>query len=148
MTPRAAIALLALTLCGGAAPRGQQEVDGVRLLLLKIERIVQTADGGAFMATLGAAADRTRARDFVSSELLPGSNRVVVQERDREPLPGTLPGNGFRLMLDVFSEYGSRARAATWRLDVRRTGTAGTDGEWTIADEERLSSVENIYRVG
>jgi peptidase M1-like protein len=148
MRPRAAIAFLALMLCGGAAPRAQQDVDGVRLLLLKIERIVQTGDGAAFMAALGAAADRGKARDFIGSELLPGSNRVVVQERDREALAGSLPGNGFRLMVDVLSEFGSRARVATWRLDVRRTGAAGTDSEWTIADQERLSSVENIYRIG
>jgi hypothetical protein len=148
MTRRAAVvAFLALVLGGGAMPRAQ-DVDGVRLLLVKIERIVQTGDGVAYMNALGASADRARARDFISGELLPGSNRVVLQERDREPLPGTLPGNGFRLMVDVFAEFGSRARIATWRLDVRRTGAAGTDAEWSIADEERLSSVENIYRVG
>jgi len=143
---RAAITLFAVTLCGGIAPRAQ-DVDGVRLLLLKLERITQTGDGVAFMAALGSSADRSRAQEFIGSELLPGANRVVVQERDREPLPGTLRGNGYRLMVDVFAEYGSRARVATWRLDVRRTGEAGTDSEWTIGDEERLSSVENIYRL-
>src|SRR5439155_8125029 len=97
---------------------------------------------------LAASADRNRARDFIGSELLSGSNRAVVQERDREPLAGTSPGNGFRLMVDVLAEFGSRARVATWRLDIRRTGDAGTDREWTIVDQERLSSVENIYRVG
>src|SRR5262249_386003 len=79
--------------------------------------------------------------------LLPGSNRVVVQERDRQALAGALPGNGFRLMVDVLAEFGSRARVATWRLDVRRTGAAGASDEGTIAAEERLSSVERIYRV-
>jgi hypothetical protein len=148
MRARAAIVFLALTICGGAAPRArQQDVDGVRLLLLKIERIVQTADGRAYMAALGATADRERAREFVGAELLPGSNRAVVQERDREPLAGTQTGSGFRLMVDVLAEFGSRARVATWRLDVRRTGAAGAQDEWTIADQERLSTVENIYRV-
>src|SRR5689334_8007458 len=130
MTSRVAIALLALTLCGTGVAQGQP-VDGVRLLLVKLERIVQTADGVAFMATLGDTADRARARDFIGSELLPGSNRVVVQERDRQSLAGSLPGNGFRLIVDVFAEFGSRARVATWRLDVRRTGSPGTDTEWT-----------------
>src|SRR5712671_1492073 len=145
MKARAAIAILALTLCGGATPHAQ-DVDGVRLLILKIERIVQTGDGPAYMASLAASADRNRARDFIGSELAPGSNRAVVQERDREALAGTLPGNGFRLMVDVLAEFGSRARVATWRLDVKRTGDPGA--EWTIADQERLSSVENIYHVG
>ena len=92
-------------------------------------------------------ADRTRARDFAGSELMPGVSRSVLQERDRLPLTGALPGNGYRLMVDVMAEFGSRARVATWQLDVKRTGAAGTDGEWTIADAERISSVENIYRV-
>jgi hypothetical protein len=147
MKVRAAITLLALTVAGGAIPRAQQDVDGVRLLLLRLERIVQTGDGGAFVAELGSTADRSRARDFIGTEIFAGSNRVVMQERDREPLRGALPGNGYRLMVDVFEEFGSRARVATWRLDVRRTGEAATDREWTIADEERLSSVESIYRV-
>src|SRR5206468_7191823 len=63
-------------------------------------------------------------------------------------LRGTLPGNGFRLMVDVLAEFGARARAATWRLDVRRIGDAGSDREWAIEDEERLSSVESLYRLG
>src|SRR5262249_42092793 len=125
-----------------------QETDGVRVLLARLERILQAGDGPGYMAALGASADRVRAGDFISSELLPGAKRAVIQERDRQALPGTLPGNGYRLIVDAFSEFGSRARAATWRLDVKRTGDPGGDGEWTIADEERLSSVDNLYRVG
>jgi len=138
---------VALILCGGAVPRAQ-ETDGVRLLLLRVERIVQEGDTAAYFASLSGTADRNRARDFASFELQPGATRAVVRERDRESLSGTLPGNGYRLMVDVLAEFGSRARIATWRLDVRRTGQAGTDGEWTIQDEEKLSSVDNIYRIG
>jgi peptidase M1-like protein len=146
MKTRGAIALLTLTLCGGAIPRAQE--DGVRLLLARLERILQAGDGPAFMATLADAADRGRASDFIGSELLPGAVRTVIQERDRQPLAGSLPGNGYRLIVDAFAEYGSRARAATWRLDVKRTGDPGTDREWTIADEERVSTVDNLYHVG
>ena len=146
MKARAAIVLLALTMSGGATPRAQED-EGVRLLLGRVERIVRAGDTAGFVALLSGSADRTRARDFASSELMPGVNRTVVQERDRQPLPGTLPGNGYRLMVDVLAEFGSRARIATWRLDVRRTGDAGADREWSVADQERLSSVENIYRV-
>jgi len=145
MKLRAALALLALVL-SGAAPRAQ-DADGVRLLLARLERLAQAGDGVAYMSELGATANRDRARDFIGAELLPGANRAVIQERDRQPLAGTLPGNGYQLIVDVFAEFGSRARAATWRLDVRRTGQPGSDREWTIADEERLSSVENLYHV-
>ena len=43
-------------------------------------------------------------------------------------------------------EFGDRARIATWWLEVRRRDAA--DGtEWRIADQKRLSSVENLYRL-
>jgi hypothetical protein len=139
--------LLALTLCAAVPARAQQSDDGVRLLLERIERVVRAGDTAAYFALLADAADRTRARDFAGSELMPGVSRSVLQERDRIPLPGAPPGNGYRLMVDVMAEFGSRARVATWQLDVKRTGAAGTASEWTIADAERISSVENIYRV-
>jgi len=146
MRARGAIAVLALVLTGGAFPHAQ-EADGIRLLLARMERVLQTADGAGYVASLADSADRNRARDFISSELLPGARRAVIQERDRQALAGTLPGNGYRLVVDTFADYGSRARAATWRLDVKRTGEPGTDREWTIADEERLSTVDNLYRI-
>jgi len=147
MKVRTSIVLLALTLCAAVPARAQQSDDGVRLLLERIERVVRAGDTAAYFALLADAADRTRARDFAGSELMPGVSRSVLQERDRIPLAGAPPGNGYRLMVDVMAEFGSRARVATWQLDVKRTGVAGTASEWTIADAERISSVENIYRV-
>ena len=62
---------------------------------------------------------------------------------DRQPLDGATSGDGYRLMVQAFVEYGARARLATWRIDVE------TDGRrrWRIADQERLTSVENLYRL-
>ena len=160
MNQRTALALLLLSVCGPFRPAhggvsqsnavaapGAQGDAGLPLLLDRLERVVQTGDTEGYFALLSRSASRTRARDFVGTELMPGANRSVVKERDRLPLPGALPGNGYRLMVDVMAEFGSRARVAAWLLDVRRTGDAGALNEWTIADEERLSSVENIYRV-
>jgi hypothetical protein len=106
---------------------------------------VRAGDVAAYFTMLSAGADRQRATDFASSELMPGVSRSVLQERDRSPLAGAAD-NGYRLMVDVMAEFGTRARIATWRLDVKRTGKAGAEDEWTIADEERISSVESIYR--
>ena len=82
--------------------------------------------------------NRERAIDFAGSELMPGVTRSVIQERDRIPLQGAAAGAGFRMMVDVMSEFGSRARVATWRLDITRTGAPGSDTEWTIADQEKI----------
>ena len=121
--------------------------DSIRALITAIEQAVRAGSGPAYLALHAANVDATRTRDFVESELTPGATRVVLQERDRQPLQGTLPGGGYRLMVDAFSEFGARARVSTWRLDIRRTGGPGPR-EWTIVDEERLSSVENLYRLG
>jgi hypothetical protein len=47
----------------------------------------------------------------------------------------------------MFAEFGPRARVATWRLDLRRVGEPGSDREFAIADEERLSGLESLYRL-
>jgi peptidase M1-like protein len=140
-----AVALAAAAPAASAA--SQQSVDAVTVLLRKFEQTVQNADGAAFLSLLADSADRTRSLDFASTELLPGATRVVIQERDRQPLPGTLPEHGYRVMVDAFAEYGGRARVATWLLDVKKVGTGGNPEEWAIADEERVSSVESLYRL-
>ena len=140
-----AIALLVFVCVGGAARA--QDADGVRLLLSRVETAAQSGDAVAYFNLLGPAANRDRARDFASSELLPGASRATLQERDRQGLAGAGAGNGYRVLVDIFTDFGSHARIATWRLDVTRTGEPGTEREWSIADEERLSSVENIYRL-
>ena len=73
---------------------------------------------------------------------MPGATRVTVKERDREPLRGTLPGNGYRLSVDVFVEFGQRARNTTWQLEIKRVG----DG-WGIAGQDRMAQVENLNRL-
>ena len=88
-----------------AAQAEAQEHDGIRLFLDQIGRIVQTGDAGAYLAIMTDSASLDRARDFASTELMPGAGRVVVQERDRTGLAGSLPGNGYRLMVDTFPIY-------------------------------------------
>ena len=146
MQVRRAAVLLALLLCGGTSPRAQDE-ESVRLFLGALERVVRAGDGAAYQLMLAPSANRITARDFASNELMPGASRVALHERDRKGLPGVAAGNGYSLLVEVIAEYGSRARIATWRVDIRRTGDAGTEREWTIAEQERLSSVENIYRL-
>jgi hypothetical protein len=140
--------LVVFALVVAVCPRAYaQDGDAVAPLLARIEQVTKSGDTAAYLALLTAGANRERAVDFCSSELLPGATRTVVKERDREPLRGTLAGNGFRLMVDVLTEFGPRARAATWRLDVKRVGERGSAQEWAIDDEERLSAVENLYRL-
>jgi hypothetical protein len=153
----AAIAItgVALGARAGAVPaRAQAPVrtqtpdpDGVQRLLRRVEQIVQAGDAAAYLALLTGSADRSHALEFASSEIGPRSQRAVIQERDREPLRGAPPGDGFRLIVDVFAEFGSRARVATWRLDLERIAERAAGDEWRIAGEDRLSALENVYRL-
>ncbi len=111
---------------------------------MQLEQTVQSGEASRFFALLSDSADQARARDFAATELRPGVTRVVIQERDRQPLPGTLPGDGHEVLVDAFIEAGPRARVATWRLDVKR---AGDGASWRIADQERITGVESLYRL-
>jgi Peptidase family M1 domain len=144
-----AAALLGVALFQGASPVvvHAQNADGVAVFVRRLEPIVQAADAQAFIGLLTDSADRSRATDFTALEFASRASRTVIQERDREPLRGTLPGDGFRVIMDVFTEYGNRSRIGTWRLDLKRVGQPGDEREWAIADEERLSSLENLYRL-
>jgi len=127
-------------------PVSTQPADGVTQLLRRLEGVVKAGDVDAFSA-VALDSERTRVREFAANELSSPVARAVIQERDREQLRGTLPGDGYRVMVDLFAENADRARVATWRLDLRRVGDSGTDRDWVIVDGERLSSVESLYRL-
>jgi hypothetical protein len=146
----AALAASLAVTATGSGPVSAQDIpgDGIRPFVLRLERVVRQGDGAAYHAMLAESADRGRAAGFVDSELIPGMTRVVIQERDRGPLAGTMPGDGYTIVVDAFEEYGDRARVSTWWLQLKRNrDAAGTDGEWLIADQGRLSSVEDLYRL-
>lgn len=138
------IALAVLLASAGPAPARTQPAapDPVAAFLRQIEDIARTGDARAFFVLLADGADRQRAREFAEFELLPGATRIVLQERDRENLRGSLPGNGYRVFADVFAEFGDRARVSTWRFDIRRTGEA-----FRLVEAERITSTENLYRL-
>jgi aminopeptidase N len=149
MKVRLLLVLALITSSGGRAAGGAPspqaaDADGIRSLLLQLERTIQAGDASAYGSLLSQTADGNDASEFAKSELSRGVTRVVLKERDREPLLGTLPGDGYRLSIDAFTEFGSRARSATWTLDVKRTGDGSV---WRINGQQRLSAVENLYRL-
>src|SRR5262245_343042 len=129
------------TASGGGGQPSSDDIK-IRALLQRLEQIAQQGNIPAYVDLLAGSADPTAATNFAITEFRPGAGRVVIQERERQDLRGTLPGNGYSLTLDAFLEYGDRARAATWQLDVKRV-----DDDWRIAGEERVSSVESLYRL-
>ena len=80
--------------------------------------------------------------DFARTEFRPGATRAVVKERERIPFDSTIAPATYRIVADVFVEYGNRGRVATWQLDVQRR-----DDSLTIFDQQRLSTVERLFRI-
>jgi hypothetical protein len=119
-------------LAAAAAVQADPDDVKIRALLQRVEQIARRSDTTAFLGLLAGSADQKGATDFAASEFRPGAARVVIQERDRQNLLGTLPGNGYTLTVDAFMEYGDRARVATWQLDVKRV-----EDDWRIAGQQR-----------
>jgi hypothetical protein len=132
-----------LVLHAAAPARAQiSDDDLIRALLNQLEMVVLHGDASAYDALLAGTNDPERVRIFVALELRDDVTRVVMQERDRQHLQGSLPGNGYRLIVDAFIESGNRGRISTLQLDIRKV-----QERWLIADQERLSVVDNLYRL-
>ena len=123
----------------------------IELLLGKVETAVSRADRAAWQALLSANADRDAADDFFNEIVPQGITRVVLRERDRQRLPGALPGNGYSLVVEVFIETGARGRISTWQLDIRRpegeVELAPGETPWRVVGQDRLSQVDALYRL-
>lgn len=146
-----AVVVVAAVLCQGAgvgtAPQQGPALDGIVRLLLKLEQIMQAGAPEAYLGLLSAVAIRDLARDASRELVVPGITRAVIRERDRAPLEGTLPGDGYRLMVEVLTERGMRARISTWRLDIRRVPTDTNEDEWRIAGQQLLTTIDGLYRL-
>lgn len=130
-----------------ADPMDQEDVT-IEAFLLQVERAISAMDRERWAEMLSTTADRGRALAFYDTMVPPGITRVVVKERDRVDLLGTLPGYGFRLLAEVFIETGPRGRIATWNIDIRRPhGTDEDEQPWRIVASELLSALDGLHRL-
>jgi hypothetical protein len=136
-------------LAGQVSPRATDpEDDSILAFLQAVETSISTMDRARWIDLLSASADRDQALEFFDAMVPQGITRVVVKERDRSALQGTLPGEGFRLVVEVFMETGPRGRIATWRLDIRRPRGEDIGRQpWRILAEDRLASIEGLHRL-
>lgn len=96
MMRRCALALVTLASVGLAAPSAgpPPQPDGVAELLGRLERTLGPGIPSAYLDLLSTLADRADAAAFAAAAMSGSATRVVVRERDRAPLFGTLPGDG------------------------------------------------------
>ena len=132
-----------------AAVRALDDEDlSIQAFLQAVETSISTVDRARWTDLLSPGADRDQALEFFEAMVPQGITRVVVKERDRSALQGSLPGEGFRLVVEVFMETGPRGRIATWRLDIRRPrGDELGRQPWRILSQDRLASIEGLHRL-
>ncbi|HEY3381936.1 MAG TPA: M1 family aminopeptidase [Vicinamibacterales bacterium] len=125
--------------------------DGVAALLSRLEQVLGSGNPGAYRSLLSSVADAKAAEAFASAVVDPGASRVVVRERTRSDLEGTLPGDGYQLMVEVLVERGPQAQLSTWCLDVKRIGRRASDddvGEWGIVYQKVIGGLPTLHRLG
>ena len=116
--------------------------------LQALETSISTMNREGWLELLSTTADRDAGTEFFDAMVPQGITRVVIKERDRSPLQGSLPGEGYRLVVEVFIETGPRGRIATWRLDVRRPRGDDIGAQpWRIQSQDRLASIEGLHRL-
>ena len=132
-----------------AAARALDEEDlSIQAFLQAVETSISTMDRARWTDLLSSTADKDQALEFFEAMVPQGITRVVVKERDRSALQGTLPGEGFGLVIEVFMETGPRGRIATWRLDIRRPRGEDLGRQpWRILSQDRLASIEGLHRL-
>jgi hypothetical protein len=131
-----------------AQPEPSDEDLSIQALFQALETAISTTDRAAWLSLLSEGADRDQALEFFDAMVPQGVTRAVIRERERAPLAGVLPGDGYRLVAEVFLETGPRGRVATWRLDIRRPRGEVTERQpWRILSEDRLSSIEGLHRL-
>jgi hypothetical protein len=129
-----------------AAAQPAPAPDGVTQLLDRLQTLLQAGDRAGFVPLLGSEAEPEQVEQFVGDLFVAGARRVVVTERDRAPLESTLPDNGYRIVVEMFTETAGRARIVTALFDVKRPSGGGAD-TWRITGAQGLTSVEGLYRL-
>lgn len=138
----------ALTLTVTVAPAAAQDGgDGIGALLNRIERVLPSGDPSSLRPLLSPNVAPGVMDTFAPRLLNAPFRRAVVHEREREPLDGALPGDGFRLTADLLLESERTARIVTARLDVRRAPGDTAAGAWRLVSAQIVTLVEGLHHL-
>ena len=141
--------LVLACVCLWASPSSAQtpEPDPVAPLLRRFEQALNRGDRPALTGTVLALTSRPP-RSICISEACScsGAVKTTVRERDRAPLEGAPPGDGYSLVVEFFIETPGRARILTAGMDMRRPPD-GDLASWRFVGAEGLTSVEGLYKL-
>jgi hypothetical protein len=129
-----------------ATPLHAQESDPADAIVRKLDRALAGSDRGAIEALFAQSVPLGLVQQLERDLLVPNVVRVTLRLRQRAPLEGVPPGEGFALIVEFFVETAGKARILTTAMDIRRP--AGGDLEsWRFVATETLTSVEGLYKI-
>jgi hypothetical protein len=131
-----------------AVPSGAQtrEPDPAEALVRKFERALNAADREALLALFAPSVPEHQLRQYTNDLLISGTVKTTLRERDRSPLEGVPPGEGYSLIIEFFIETSGKARILTAGMDIRRPPGGALD-TWRFVGTEGLTSVEGLYKL-
>jgi Peptidase family M1 domain len=129
-----------------AAQTQAREPDPTDALVRKFEQSLNAADRPGLIALFASSVPEQQLRQFTNDLLVTGAVRTTVRERDRAPLEGAPPGDGYSLIIEFFIETAGKARILTTGMDVRRP-PGGDINSWRFVGAEGLTSVEGLYKI-
>ena len=101
--------------CGWASSSLAQttEPEPVTTLLRNFEQALNQSDRAALTRLFSPDVATSEVDLYLGSLLMPGAVKTTVRLRDRSPLEGAPPGDGYSLVVEFFIETPGRARILT-----------------------------------
>jgi hypothetical protein len=129
-----------------ASPLCAQEADPAEAMVRKLDRALTAGDRAAIEALFAPSVPLGLVQQLERDLLIPNVARITVRLRQRAPLEGVPPGEGFTLIVEFFVETAGKARILTTALDIRRPAGGALD-TWRFIATESLTSVEGLYKL-
>jgi hypothetical protein len=123
-----------------------REPDPGDVMVRKFERSLNASDRPGLEALFAPTVPAHQVEQYTNDLLISGAVRTTLRERDRTPLEGAPPGDGYSLIIEFFIETAGKARILTAGMDIRRPPGGNIDS-WRFVGAEGLTSVEGLYKI-
>jgi hypothetical protein len=124
----------------------QPAPDPVTSLLRQFEQALNKSDKSALAEMFSPDVPSASVETYLGNLLMPGAVKSTLRLRDRSPLEGAPPGDGYSLVVEFFIETSGRARILTAGMDMRRPPD-GDLASWRFVGAEGLTFVEGLYKL-
>lgn len=128
------------------AARAQETEPDLTAFFASVQAALASGSPDAYRALLAPVEGAEAAAALAAEMYVPGATAVTLHPRDRLPLEGALPGEGFRALVEILTEHERQGRLATWRIDMK-LARGGDAPAWRIVDQERLAVLDGLFQL-